>query len=75
MMRQELLAARSPDTCTYCESEILEGMRAWWDPEDRNWTCTTCVPPGDTDVHSVGYATAASREENRQKIAAASFLR
>ena len=74
-MRQELLAARSPVTCAYCPSAIAEGMRAWWDDEDRSWICTTCVPTDDSVRHSIGYTTASAREVNRQKIAAASFLR
>jgi hypothetical protein len=74
-MRQELLAARSPDTCVHCASEIAEGARAWWDPEERDWTCTDCVPADESATHSIGYATTYAREGNRQKIAAASFLR
>jgi hypothetical protein len=72
-MRQELLAARSPDTCAYCPSEIPEGTRAWWDSEEHIWACTTCVPTDES--HSVGYTAASALERNRQKIAAASFLR
>jgi hypothetical protein len=72
-MRQELLAARSAGTCAYCPSDIPEGTHAWWDSEEHIWVCTTCVPTHDS--HSVGYATASSREDDRQKIAAASFLR
>ena len=74
-MRQELLAARSPVTCAYCPSAIAEGTRAWWDDEDGTWICTTCVPADDSALHSIGYTTASAREVNRQKIAAASFLR
>jgi hypothetical protein len=74
-MRQDLLAARSPDTCVHCLSAIAEGMRAWWDSDEHVWTCTTCVPPNEAASHSVGYTTAGAREGNRQKIAAASFLR
>jgi hypothetical protein len=74
-MRQELLAARSPDTCAHCPSAIAEGTRAWWDTEERVWTCTTCVPTNESATHSIGYATAYARDGNRQKIAAASFLR
>jgi hypothetical protein len=74
-MRQELLAARGPHTCAYCPSEIPEGTRAWWDSEEHIWACTTCVPPNDSASHSVGYTAPAARERNRQKIAAASFLR
>ena len=50
-------------------------MRAWWDPEERDWTCTACVPTDESAAHSIGYATTHAREGNRQKIAAASFLR
>jgi hypothetical protein len=74
-MRQELLAARSPVTCAYCPSAIAEGSRAWWDEEERSWTCTTCVPTDEAATHSIGYSTAFARAGNRQKIAAASFLR
>lgn len=74
-MRQEFLTARSANTCAFCPSAIPEGMSAWWDAEERIWICTTCVPTDDSAPHSVGYATASSREDNRQKIAAASFLR
>jgi hypothetical protein len=74
-MRQELLTARSPVTCAFCPSAIAEGMRAWWDPEERDWTCTDCVPADESATHSIGYATTYAREGNRQKIAAASFLR
>ena len=49
-------------------------MRAWWDPEECDWTCTNCVPTDESE-HSIGYATTYAREGNRQKIAAASFLR
>jgi hypothetical protein len=72
-MRQELLAARSPDTCAYCPSEIPEGTHAWWDSEEHIWACTTCVPTNESQA--VGYTAASARERNRQKIAAASFLR
>jgi hypothetical protein len=61
-MRQELLAARSPDTCAYCPSEIPEGMHAWWDTEEEVWACTTCVPPDESTAHSVSYATLRVRE-------------
>lgn len=74
-MRQELLAARSPVTCAHCPAAIAEGVRAWWDAEERLWTCTTCVPTDESVSHSIGYATASSQQGNRQKIAAASFLR
>jgi hypothetical protein len=74
-MRQELLAARSPVTCAYCPSAIAEGTRAWWDDDERVWICTTCVPGDNAAAHSIGYTTASAREVNRQKIAAASFLR
>jgi hypothetical protein len=74
-MRQELLAARSPVTCAYCPSAIAGGSHAWWDPDECVWTCTRCVPTNESAAHSIGYATASAREGNRQKIAAASFLR
>jgi hypothetical protein len=74
-MRQELLAARGPDICAHCPSVIAEGMRAWWDSDEEVWTCTTCVPTNESAAHSVGFATLSAREGNRQKIAAASFLR
>jgi hypothetical protein len=74
-MRQDLLAARSPVTCAHCPSAIAEGTHAWWDPDERIWTCTTCVPVNEADAHSVGYATTSARDGNRQKIAAASFFR
>jgi hypothetical protein len=74
-MRQELLAARSPVTCVHCSSAIPDGMRAWWDLDERVWTCTQCVPTDESAAHSVGYTTAHARAGNRQKIAAASFLR
>ena len=50
-------------------------MHAWWDDEERAWICTTCVPTDEGTAHSIGYATAGARAGNRQKIAAASFLR
>jgi hypothetical protein len=74
-MRQELLAARSPVTCAYCPSAIATGTRAWFDPHERVWICTTCLPTDESAVHSIGYSTAFARARNRQKIAAASFLR
>jgi hypothetical protein len=74
-MRQDLLAARSPVTCAYCPTAIAEGTHAWWDDDERVWICTTCVPGDNAMAHSIGYATAFAREGNRQKIAAASFLR
>ena len=74
-MRQDLLAARSPVTCAYCLSAIAAGTRAWRDLDEHVWTCTTCVPTDESAAHSVGYTTAYAREGNRQKIAAASFLR
>jgi hypothetical protein len=74
-MRQELLAARGPVTCAYCPSAIADGTRAWWDGEEGEWICTRCVPTDEAAAHSIGYATSYAREGNRQKIAAASFLR
>jgi hypothetical protein len=74
-MRQELLSAGSPITCAHCPSAIAEGTRAWWDDEEHVWTCTTCVPVDESSAHSIAYTTAHALERNRQKIAAASFLR
>jgi hypothetical protein len=74
-MRHELLTVRSPVTCAYCPSAIAEGKRAWWDSDERIWVCTTCVPTDESAAHSIGYSTASARRGNRQKIAAASFLR
>jgi hypothetical protein len=50
-------------------------MRAWWDDEEDAWTCTACVPTDESAAHSIGCTTVSARESNRQKIAAASFLR
>jgi hypothetical protein len=54
---------------------IAEGTRAWWDLDERVWTCTTCVPPGESASHSVGYSAAAALTAKRQRLAAASFVR
>jgi hypothetical protein len=75
MQQHELLIAAGPERCAYCAAGIASGARAWWVEDDQAWACTTCVPTEESDAYSVGYSPASARESNRQKIAAASFLR
>jgi len=55
MRRQQLLTIGEDEACAGCDGELRAGSRAWWDVEERLWTCTACVPPDEATRHSVAH--------------------